>query len=289
MQAKILVSGASGNVGSEVVRELLKLNAPVRAVYSDPTRLLHHDTEDSPDGCEVVGLRFGEPGSYPAAFTGIEQVFLMRPPPISDVKKFIFPAIDAARLAGVRHFVFLSLIGIENNQRVPHYAIEQYLLQSGMETTFLRCSFFMQNLNTTHRKEIRERSEIYIPAGQARTSFIDARDIGAVAALALTRPGHAGQAYNLTGGEALDYTQVAQIFTRVLGRPVLYRDPPLLAYFWRQVTAGVELPFALISTWLYWNTRNGMAERVTPEVERLLGRRPISLEQYVQDYKDSWM
>lgn len=90
------------------------------------------------------------------------------------------PSMDAAKQAGVTHVVFLSLIGIENAKYVPHYKVETYLHKINLQTTFLRCSFFMQNLNTTHRKEIKERNEIFVPVGNAKTSFIDARDIGAV-------------------------------------------------------------------------------------------------------------
>jgi uncharacterized protein YbjT (DUF2867 family) len=289
MSAKILITGATGNVGAEVAKALLAAGAAVRAGDIDPQRARPRLGVDENGRLETIHFRFGEAGSYPAAFAGIERVFLMRPPQISDVQKYILPAIDAARTAGVRQFVFLSLIGIEHNQRVPHYAVEQYLRKLDVDYTFLRASFFMQNLNTTHRAEIRERSEIYIPAGRARTSFIDARDIGAVAARVLAEgQGHARAAYDLTGGEALDYYQAAELFSAVLGRPVRYRSPSTLAYLQRQLRAGTPLLFALITAWLYRETRRGMAATVTGEVERLLGRKPISLHQYIQDYQDCW-
>jgi uncharacterized protein YbjT (DUF2867 family) len=199
----------------------------------------------------------------------------------------MIPAMEAARSAGVRHFVFLSILGIEQNTVVPHYKIEQYLKNSGMDYTFLRSSYFMQNLNTTHCSEIRDRDEIYIPAGKTRTSFVDVRDIGAVAAVALTKAGHENQAYDLTGGEALDYYQAAALFSQVLGRPITYKDPPAPAFFFRQLRAH-SLPFAMVTTWLYANTRAGMADRVTGEVERLLGRPPISMRQYIEDYRANW-
>jgi uncharacterized protein YbjT (DUF2867 family) len=204
------------------------------------------------------------------------------------VAKFIFPALEAAVKAGVRQFVFLSIIGVEHNQRVPHYKIEQRLREMDVDYTFLRCSFFMQNLNTTHRAEICERNELFIPAGRARTSFLDVRDIGAVAAAALTQTGHERKAYDLTGPEALDYYQVANQFTEVLGRKITYRNPSPMRYILRQLSTGSPLAFALITAWLYSNTRSGMAEPITGEVERLLGRKPTTLKQYISDYKDNW-
>ena len=125
--------------------------------------------------------------------------------------------------------------------------------------------------------------------GRARTGFIDVRDIGAVAALALTQSGYENQAYDLTGGEALDYYQVAQLLTEVLGRRITYKRPSAPAFFFRQLQNKSPLVYALVTTWLYSNTRRGMADRITGEVERLLGRKPITLKQYLQDYHEAWL
>lgn len=284
MKPEILVLGASGNVGFEAARALIARRMAIRVGGSSPERL-----RNRLDGqAEAVRFDFADPGCYEAAFIGIKKLFLMRPPHISDVRRLMYPAMDAAKAAGVRQVVFLSLIGIEENKQVPHHKVEEYLLASGQDYTFLRCGFFMQNLDTTHRDEIRGRDELYIPAGRAKTAFIDARDIGAVAALALTEPGHEGKAYDLTGSEALDYYQVAELLTKALGRTITYANPSGLAFFLRQLKRGQALAFALVTTWLYANTRKGMAAEVTGELRRLLGREPISMERYIEDYKSAW-
>lgn len=280
---KLLVLGALGNVGAEVVKSILAMNLPVRAADLYPEKI----TARFGDQVEAVAFDFSKPETYRAAFEGIEKVFLMRPPQITNIQRDMIPALEAARAAGVQNFVFLSLIGIEQNTGVPHYKVEQYLQNSGLHYTFLRCSFFMQNLNTVHRAEIRDRDEIFIPVGGARTSFIDVRDIGAVAAVCLTRPGHENKAYDLTGPEGLDYDQVADLFTRVLGRKITYKNPSALAFFLRQVRK-TPFMFALVTTWLYTNTKTGMADRVTGEVRRLTGCEPRTLRQYIEDYRDSW-
>lgn len=284
MQPTILVTGALGNVGAEVIQALLARGMTLRAADLSGEKVLSRFGKQ----VEATSFNFSNPETYSTAFAGIEKVFLMRPPQITNVQKEMFPALEAARAAGVRHFVFLSLIGIEQNRVVPHFKIEQWLRASGLDYTFLRCSFFMQNLNTTHRAEIAERSEIFIPAGGAKTSFIDARDIGAVAAQALTTPGHEKKAYDLTGGAAFDYYQVAETFSEILGRKITYRNPSGMGFFARQLRQRANPMFALVTTWLYANTRRGMADTVTGEVERLLGRRPIPLRQYVEDYQDYW-
>ena len=284
MRGKILVTGATGNVGAEVVRLLRQGNHPVRAAARTPSA----SNRRFGDGVEQVWLDFGAPESYGPTFTGVERMFLIRPPAISDVKRFLFPAIDAAKQAGVQQIVFLSLIGVERNRVVPHYKVEQYLLHSGVPYTFLRPSFFMQNLNTTHRVEIKERSEIFVPAGTGKTSFIDVRDIAAVAALTLTQPGHTNRAYSLTGSEALDYYQVAAVLSEVLHRPIIYRRPSLLQFIHRQRAGGTAWPFVLVMSGIYTTARLGLAARLTDETTRLLGRAPITLRRYAEDYRDCW-
>ncbi len=284
MPGKILVTGALGNVGAEVVKYLQEMDAPIRAADRDVTKVQERFGAD----VEAVAFDFTRPDTYGPTFDGVEKMFLMRPPQISNIKRDMVPALDAAKAAGVKQVVFLSLIGIERTKFVPHYKVETYLRASGQAWTFLRCSFFMQNLNTTHRAEIRERDEIFVPVGDARTSFIDARDIGAVAAVALTEPGHERQAYDLTGSEALDYWQVAEMMSEILGRKITYRNPNPLTFFAGHVRHGTPLMLTLVMTGLYFSTRNGMAERVTGEVERLTGRKPIVFAQYVRDYQDAW-
>lgn len=285
MAAEILVMGALGNTGAEVVSSLLALGVPVRAADLSAEKV----QQRFGSGVEAAAFDFSKRKTFGPAFEGMRKMFLLRPPQISNVKKWMVPAINAAQAAGVQHFVFLSLVGIEQNTVAPHYKVEQHLRACGAAYTFLRCSFFMQNLNTVHRAEIRDRDEIYVPVAKARTSFIDVRDIGAVAALVLTQPGHENQAYDLTGSKALDYEQVASLFTQVLGRKITYRNPSEIQFFLRQVQQGASLPFALVTTWLYANTRGGMADRVTSEVQRITGRAPICMRQYIEDYRANWM
>lgn len=284
MATEILVMGALGNVGSEVVKNLLDKQVPVRAADLYPEKI----TTRFGSQVEACRFDFSDPATFADTFKGIRKAFIMRPPQISNITRDMVPALEAAKAAGMIHMVFLSLIGIEQNKMVPHYQVEKWILASGLDYTFLRCSFFMQNLNTTHLAEIRDRDEIYIPVGNAKTSFLDVRDIGAVAALTLTEKGHSKKAYALTGSEALDYYKVAEIFTEVLGRMITYQNPSSMQFFRRQ-TQNNKLIFAIVTTWLYANTRKGMADTVTGEVEQLLKRSPILMQKYIEDYRSSWI
>ncbi len=284
MSEPILVTGVTGNVGREVAKRLVEAGHAVRGAVREPGRV----REPSGGGLTYVPFDFEDPSTWEPAFAGVRRLFLVRPPALSDVKRTLNPALDVAKRVGVEHVVFLSLMGVERNRVVPHAKVEQHLQRIGLPCTSLRASFFMQNLDTTHRAEIRDRDEIFIPAGKGKTSFIDVRDIAEVAALALTDASHRGRAYTLTGSEALDYHEVAALFTRVLGRPIRYAAPSAWAYGWRMHRQGMPLPFILVTEGIYTVVRLGRAAGVTPEVARLLGREPLRLEQYVRDSADCW-
>lgn len=292
MSSPILVIGALGNVGAEVIKQLLASGGALSSSKGNTVRAADRVKEKIIEqfGSSVESVRFDftDPKTYEATFKDVEKMFLLRPPHITNIKRDMVPAIDAAKRAGVKHVVFLSLIGIENAKYVPHYKVETYLQEVGLQTTFLRCSFFMQNLNTTHRKEIKEHNEIFVPVGNAKTSFIDARDIGAVAAVALTQAGHANKNYDLTGSEALDYWQATKILSEALGREIKYKNPNPLYFFFETMRRGTPFMFALVMTGLYTSTRFGMAEPITDAVEKLTGRKPITFREYANDYKESW-
>lgn len=284
MKDKILVTGATGNVGAEVIRFLFEKGrshlAAVRNV-EDGKGIL-------PPPVERVVLDFARPETCKPALRGVKKLFLMRSPAISDVQQYIFPVIDAARETGVEHIVFLSLMGVEGNPVTPHYKIEKYILAVGIPYTFIRPSFFMQNLNTTHQEDIRDHDELFVPAGKGKTSFIDVRDIAEVTAKTLVEEGHLNKAYELSGSEALDYYQVAEIFTQVLGRKITYTRPSALTFGFRMKKRGIPAAFVLVMIALYTVARLGKADKVTDELEKLLGRKPTTMRKYVEDYKECW-
>ncbi|MCU0513280.1 MAG: SDR family oxidoreductase [Anaerolineae bacterium] len=293
MTETILITGAGGNVGREVVLALAAPPGPATATATATVKaalLPELVTAWAPlPGVTPVAFDFLQPATFAGALAGVQRVFLLRPPALADARRHFAPFIQAARAAGVRQVVFLSLVGVDRQPFVPHYQIERLLRDSGMGWTFLRASFFMQNLNTTHRDEIRRRHELYIPAGRSRTSFIDTRDIGAVAARVLTESGHEGRAYTLTGSEALNYDQVADIFSAELGFTVRYASPSLAAFVRSQRQQGTPWGYTLIMALLYTLTRLGTASVVSPDAAQLLQRAPRTLRQYVQDYRQAWL
>ncbi len=286
MSGAILVTGATGNVGREVVAELLRAGLSVRAAV--PGRGVEMARERWGGAVEVVRFEFEAPDTFATAFEAVNGVFLMRPPHIAAVKRIMGPAIRHATGDGRPHVVVLSVLGAGNNPLVPHHAMEKLVERSGLPYTLLRPSFFMRNLSTQYLEDIGTRGEIHVPAGRGKTSFIDVRDIAAVAARVMGRPEHFGRAYTLTGGEALDYFAVARVLTAVLGRSVRYANPSPREFRTRLREQGTAEDFVRVLRGIYFTARIGLAARVTPDVELLLGRPPISLDRFVRDHAVVW-
>lgn len=277
----ILVTGANGNVGGAVVRALA-------AAGIEHRRADRHVVTGAVD---TVVFDFTDSSTWAAAFDGVESLFLVRPPAIGNVQRDLLPAVAAARDAGVRHVVFLSLQGAERNKVVPHAKVEAWLRSSGMAWTFVRASFFHQNLSTTHAADIRDRDEILVPAGGGATAFVDAEDVGAVAAIALADPAaHAGRAWTVTGPRALTYDEIAAILTAELARTIRYPRPGAWRYACHaRRTLGMPWGMVAVTTAIYTTARLGMAAGLTDDVRTVLGREPIDFTAFAHRERAVWL
>ncbi|ERJ13407.1 SDR family oxidoreductase [Haloplasma contractile] len=277
---KVLVTGATGNVGFSTCNALIKRGVEVVATTSDLRRSKNLFSEE----IELRKLDFYKPDTFKNVLDGIDKVFLMRPPKIGD-PKVINCFIDKAVELGVNHFTFLSLLGIEKNPIPPHYKIEKHLQQVNATYTSLRPSFFMQNLTGAHLEDILKHDDLFIPSGKAKLSFIDTNDIGEVAAVTLIEDGHENKGYTLTGSESLNYYDVADIMTDVLGRKITYSKPGLLKFRREMLSRGQKKEYVNVLLLLNIMTRLGTAKLVTDEIDKILGRRPITMRQFVEEHK----
>jgi uncharacterized protein YbjT (DUF2867 family) len=284
MTPNILITGATGNVGLETLHALPNLQA-VRAAVRSPERA-QAILPDTLGDC--VRFDFTEPNTFAAALDNITHVFLVRPPQLSNVERDMQPFINAMQVAGVQQVVFLSVMGAEDVSFIPHAKIEKALQDSGLTWTFLRPGFFNQNLSTTHAADIRERNEVFVPAGKGRTSFIDVRDIGAIAARTLTEEDHTEKAYTLTGNESLTYDEVAEILSDVLERDIQYTRPNPARFGWHTWREGVSIPQTLVMIGIYLPTYFNRTGSLTHTVQHLLGRPPISFKQFAKDNRQVW-
>lgn len=293
----ILVTGATGNVGSEVCRHLSRV---VGVAVFGAVRRLRDGLDERLHGAAQRVFDFTDPATWASALEGVDRIFLMRPPHTSNIKRDMRPFLAFARERGIEQVVFLSVQGAEDNPIVPHHKVEHVVRELELPFTFLRPSFFMQNLTTTHLPEIRDEHRIFVPAGTGKTNFIDVRDIGAAAATVLTESrgggsanahradfgrSHIGCAYTLTGEENLTYREVADRLTRILGIPIRYESARLAPFIRYQLKQERSIGHALVMYALYSVTRMGKAGGATSDFEEIVGRNPRSLDEFIQDHR----
>lgn len=278
---RVLITGSTGNVGADVVIKLQAQGVPLKAA-------VFRDRAATAPGVQAVRFDFHDPDTYAAALDEVDRVFLMRPPHMSDAKAFV-PFIKAMVEADIRQVVFLSVQGAGRNVFVPHHGIEVLLKKSGLPWTFLRPSFFMQNLSTTHCADIRDRGEIYVPAGNGRTNFVDACDVAEAAAVCLTTPGHDNKAYEITGSEALTYSEVAEILSDACDRPITYARPTARLFKHRMKHQGHDDDFVAVMSSIYAIAKFGMAAGTTDTLENLVGHSPRTLKQWAIEHRTCWL
>jgi len=289
MTQQILITGATGNVGKETIKKLLNSKLENFNVIAGVRDLNEAKEKLNYNKLRFIKFDFKNKKLIKKSLQHIDKMLLVRPPAISKVKKYILPVIKEAKINDIKHIVFLSLQGVENNPLVPHYKIEKFIKKEKIPYTFLRPSFFMQNLSTTHKKEIKENDEIYIPAGKGKTNFIDVRDIAEAASLVLREEEHKNKAYELTGKESLSYYEIANILSEELGRKIVYKDPSIIKFFITKKKEGLSIGKILIMIGLYTVAKLGKANKITNEVQNLLGKEPIKFSEFVKDYKEVWM
>jgi uncharacterized protein YbjT (DUF2867 family) len=279
----ILITGASGNVGKEVLKQITQTGVEVRAAFQSVSK-----ATGVPSGVEIVSLDYNQAETLQTALKGVDRVFLVGPP-TAQLPALECKAIEVIAQSDVQQVVKLSAMG--GREAIfprQHAQSEQYIQATGVPFTFLRPNGFMQNMVNYNSPTINTQGAFYGSEGDGRVSHIDIRDVAAVAVKALTEDGHVGKAYTLTGPEALTNKEIAQILSQELGREIRFVN-----------LSAAQLKEALLSAGvLEWNAdalldlqrlyREGKASTVTRDVEKILGRQPISFAQFFRDYRSDF-
>jgi uncharacterized protein YbjT (DUF2867 family) len=285
MHKTILVTGATGTVGREVVKQL-SMQDDIRVRAGVHSFIKGENLRRLPD-VEVVEMEFDDPDSLHAAFTHVDKVFLITPFSHDQVEQARI-LVDEAKRADVQHIVRLSASGADAEPAIQlgrwHREIEKDIEQSGIAYTHLRPTSFMQNFINSSAESIKQEGRFYMPTGDGKISYVDARDIAAVGVEALVGTGHEGKAYEVTGPEALSHTEIADIFSEVLKKDVQFVDIP--EHTALQAMLSQQMPDWMANAMLelYDVYKSGYGCRITDTVERLAGRPAHSFRHFVEDY-----
>jgi len=279
----ILITGATGTIGSNLTFILARNKIPVRALVRDKSKVSEAllDLE-----IEFAEGDFTKPETLDAALEGVDGAFLVSPGD-RDLVEFQANFIDAAKKAKLKHIVKLSSIGTGAEALYSigrwHHEVEKRIEQSGIPYTFIRAHSFMQNF-FVHASFIQREGAFLAPMGEGRIPMIDIRDIVMVAAVVLTSENHEGKTYEITGPEAISYSEAADVFSEVLGKPVKFIETPLSTT--RENLLKGEWPEWMVDDVisLYRFFREGHATEVTDTVETLIERKPGTFAEFVRDY-----
>jgi uncharacterized protein YbjT (DUF2867 family) len=283
MGKKILVVGATSKIGTELVKALVAKGEAVKAATRHPGEY------EGPPGVEATAFDYDASATMEPALADVDRVFMVSKWTDEHPEFKLNRLVERARVENVSHIVLLTSKAIDPATATRLNLVEKHVADSGIGYTILHPNWYMQNFTRGMMHiGISAVGMIAVPAANAAVSFVDARDVAEVTVAALTDPKHAGQTYDLTGGEALTYNQVADILTDVARRPIGYDMPSdqevhslLTANMWESEDVDHVLG-------LFQYVRAGQAAAVNPTLGTLLGRAPTTFEQFARDHMDAW-
>lgn len=279
----ILITGATGRTGSEVVKELQAKGAQIRAMGRNPDRVATIQGQ----GIGAVLGDFEKPETIETALQGVEKAFLVSiegDRMAEQHRNFV----AAAKRAGVRHLVRLSILVSDPNSPLTlgkwHGEADQHVIDSGIPYTILRPAAFMQNF-LMQAAMVSSNGAVAAPLGDGKIGYIDMRDIASVAATVLTSSGHEGTTYPVTGPESLSMDEVAGKFSAALGKEIKYINiPPAEA---KAAMTGAGMPDYVADAWLqvYQMISTGAANMTVNTVKDVTGSEARDFGQFARDYK----
>jgi uncharacterized protein YbjT (DUF2867 family) len=277
----ILLTGATGTIGRATMTALRAANAAFKVAARNPADL--HAL-----GVPSVSFDLDQLGTYLPAMQGVDRLFLLTPNSERQVG-YILQAVSAAKRAGVRHIVRVSVMGADAEPGIilgrQHAAAEREIRASGIGWTMLRPTFFMDNFIRYYGVDPHKDSQVYLPNGDGKAAWVDPADVGEVAARVLCTDSHVGSVIDLTGPELLSTAEALSVLGSVLGHRYAYVDVPEQAA--REAMEKSGVPAWLVDAFLELNAlvRAGHAPTLTGDVQQVLGRPPRSMREWAARLK----
>jgi len=287
MVETILITGATGTVGGEVIRQLVGINSEVSIKTAGHSlQKLEKIIED--DRIKSTQIDFNKPETLREALKSTDKVFLLTPFQSDMVQHSSNMLAEIKNAGNIKHIVKLSVIGadFEPGGRL-HRQVEKMIEDSGIAYTFLRPNAFMQNFVNFYSHAIKEQGVLSLPAGDGKVSFVDARDIAAVAVQALTNNNdgkHNSKTYDITGPEALSYDDAVNILSEQVGKKITYVSVSNNNAFKSMKDIGLDDWLINMILEAYSNLRKGYFSPVTSVVEEITGKKPIFFKNFAKDH-----
>jgi len=287
--ANILITGATGNIGFEVIRFLTKIDSPNRIIVGVRNIEKAKNTFRKIQNINYVHFDFEDFDTFDNVLIGIDRIFLLRPPHISDIDKIFKPLISKIKEKNINEIVFLSVQGAEKSKVIPHNKIEGLINDFKLDYIFIRPSYFMQNLTTTLIDDINTKREIILPSGHAKFNWIDIENIGETGAILLNKFNeYKNQAFEITGLENLNFHKVTEWINNAIDNPIQYRNVNPLKFYIVKKQEGMVKGMIIVMILLHFLPRFQKEPKISDSYERLTGKKPTDLKTFIEREKNKF-
>lgn len=280
---RILITGATGNIGLEVINYLTELKSSNEIIAGVRNIEKSKQLISGKNRIEFVEFDFENPETFNIALKNIDRVFLLRPPHISDVEKYFKPLIESLKKNNIKQVVFLSVQGAEKSSIIPHNKIEKLITSNDLEYIFLRPSYFMQNLTTTLIQDIREKRQIILPSGNAKFNWIDIKNIGEACAILLEKFSEfKNQAIEITGYENENFKTVVDLINQQIEKNISFKSVNPLIFYRVKKKSGMAKGMIIVMLLLHFLPRFQKEPNISNFYENLTGKRPTYLKEFIE-------
>lgn len=280
---RILITGATGNIGLEAIIYLIELKssnqivAGVRDIEKAKRTILGNSN------IEFVAFDFENPETFGGALKNIDRVFLLRPPHISNVERYFKPLIQSFKDNGIEEVVFLSVQGAEKSSIIPHNKIEKLITKYELDYIFVRPSYFMQNLTTTLIDDIKKNRTIILPSGKAKFNWIDIKNIGEASAILLERFSEfKNHSFEITGYENENFYSVVNLINQEVANTIRFDSVNPFKFYKIKRRGGMAKGMVVVMLLLHFLPRFQNEPNISNFYEKLTGEKPTSLKDFIK-------
>lgn len=284
--SNILITGATGNIGIEVIRFLYQADTShqivagvrniekAKSIFKDYPKL------------NYVYFDFENGKTFDNALAGIDRIFLLRPPHLSDVARYFKPLISTIKKHHINELVFLSVQGAEKSKVIPHNKIERLVIENGLDYIFLRPAYFMQNLTTTLLNDIKTKRAIILPSGKAKFNWIDINNIAETLAIVLNNfEAYKNQSLELTGMENESFDKVTALINKAIKNPISYQSVNPFRFYRIKKQEGMVKGMIMVMLLLHYLPRFQKAPGISTVYERITRKKPTTLRVFIEREK----